>query len=173
MAHVVWDGEGHPRIAKPLTNGVRRVTQHIRAQTTGLGPLPWLAHGLDVLLGRVLLGTSSPLNAEKQEAAFSFLLDEMSQTTEGMGAKLLVVFIPTNYYPPSTGLVTAIAKAKVNFIDTTEDFKRDAPKAYLPTDAHPSAYGHALIAAAVAKAVRERHLLDGAPKTSTYSGGRL
>jgi hypothetical protein len=164
VAHVVWDSEERPRIARPLTNGVRRVAQHIKAQTAGLGLLPWVVHGLDVVLGRVLLGMSSQVNEEKQEAALSSLLNEMSQTTEAIGAKLLVVFIPTNYQPPSAALRKAVAKAKVDFVDTTEDFKRAAPKPYLVNDGHPGAYGHALVADAITKAIRERRLLDRASK---------
>jgi hypothetical protein len=140
------------RIEPPISNGVRRVALQVESESRPLDPLTWVAHNVDVAFGRITMkmNDAPTHDVAKQVAAFQFLMREMASTVESMGAKLLVVFIPTYYEPPPPELVKTITDLNLPFIDMTESFraaKESVP--YLPNDGHPSVAGHALIAKAI------------------------
>jgi hypothetical protein len=61
-----------------------------------------------------------------------------------MGSKLLVVYLPMNYYGPPASLPCVIGK--IRLLDLTERFLRnleaDGPKPYIVGDGHPRAAGN-------------------------------
>ena len=91
----------------------------------------------------------------------SFLLREMERTAAEMGAQLLVVYLPTNYWGPPAGLARVIGN--IRLLDLTESFQRNkeagGPNPYIVGDGHPSAAGNALIAGEIAKYIRREGLL--------------
>ena len=97
----------------------------------------------------------------KKEEALAFVLRELERTVAEMGSKLLVVYIPTNYYGPPEALPRVIGN--IRFLDLTERFKRNKEEGgsnpYIAGDGHPSAAGHALIADEIAKYIRREGLL--------------
>lgn len=167
VAHVTWGTNGRPQITLPLTNGVKRFQLQVTAQTKGLDPVTWITHGVDVAFGRLLLnmGISRTPDDTKKDAALTFLLDEMAQTVDAMGATLLVVYIPTDYAPPPPALLRSNVKLKVPFLDLTDAFRHNREITgnsllYIPGDGHPSVAGHALIAEEIIHAVQEKRLLS-------------
>jgi hypothetical protein len=171
-AHVVWGRDGRPAIAPPASDGVRRARLQGQARLRWLDPVTWTLHGLDVAYGRLSLirGRALETDVAKQEAALEFLLERMAGTADAMGAKLLVVHIPTANAPPPAVLSRAVARLDLPFLDLTAAFARDHPNPatspfYIP-DGHPSAAAHALIAAEIVAFVRRERLwpLDTAPK---------
>ena len=89
------------------------------------------------------------------------LLREMERTAAEMGSRLLVVYLPTNYWGPPAGLAGAIGD--IRLLDLTENFRRNkeagGPNPYIVGDGHPSAAGNALIAREVAAYIRREGLL--------------
>jgi hypothetical protein len=165
VSHVAWNEQGKPYIAPPLSNGVRRLETHVERDFGD--PVSWLVHGGDVIFGRAYQGWTEwhePDDAKKDEA-MAYLLREMHRTTQEMGAKLLVVFLTTNYYgPPDSlpGMVKALG-AGAYYLDTTEAFRKlkaeGGANPYIVGDGHPNATGHALIAREIAVYVRREGLL--------------
>lgn len=177
VSHVAWDDAGKPYIAPPFSNGVRRLQEHQNGDYRS--PWRWLAHGADVIFGRLYYAWSrdrEPDDAKKAEA-MQFLLQRLNQAAAANGSQLLVVFLPTNYYGPPAALPGIIDKVGggIRFLDLTPAFERNrrdgGPNPYIVGDGHPGAAGHALIAAEIARYVRREGLLppDGvsdAPKRS-------
>ncbi len=166
VSHVSWDEAGQSYIALPFSNGVRRLQVHQDGDY--LTPLRWLTHGADVIFGRLYYTWShyrEPDDARKAEAV-QFLLQRMNRMATASGSRLLVVFLPTNYYGPPAALPGIIDKVGegIRYLDLTPAFERNrregGPNPYIVGDGHPSAAGHALIAAEIAKYVRREGLLD-------------
>jgi hypothetical protein len=161
VSHVVWNDRGEPRIAPPWSNGVRRLQQQLSGDYSN--PVSWLTHGLDVIQGRIEYARAVLHEADEAEKdrAMTFLLRELERTTTEIGAQLLVVYIPTNYWGPPAGLARAIGN--IRLLDLTESFRRNkeegGPNLYIVGDGHPSAAAHALIADEIAKYVRREKLL--------------
>ena len=144
---------------------MKRAHLHLRAETGRLAPVTWITHGLDVAFGRIMLRAGKALEADhaRQEEAFEFLLEQLARTVETMGAKLLVVYIPTANDPPPAVLLRSVAKLDLLLLDMTDAFVRDhedpaTSPFYIPGDGHPSVVGHALIEAIVALVRREKIL---------------
>lgn len=166
-SYVAWGHDGRPTIARPASNGVRRAQLQVMAETAGLDPLTRIAHGVDVVLGRLVwrLGRAHEADSPKQEEAFEFLLEQLAGTVQSMGARLLVVHIPTANAPPPAVLLRWVAKRGVPFLDTTPRFVREhmdpaTSPLYIAGDGHPSVAGHALIAEEIAAFVRRAQLLS-------------
>ncbi|MFO1160560.1 MAG: hypothetical protein U1E60_17105 [Reyranellaceae bacterium] len=166
VSHIEWNGEGKPSIAPPASNGVRRLEQHLTGDFTN--PATWLAHGADVIYGRMTYGMSvqNEPDEAKKEQALAFLLREMERTAAAMGSEVLVVFIPTNYWGPSPALSRMIAEigGRLHFLDLTDRFKRNkeegGPNVYIVGDGHPSAAAHAIIADEIARYIDREKLLQ-------------
>lgn len=177
VSHVSWDDADRPYIAPPFSNGVRRLQVHQAGDYRS--PVRWLAHGADVIFGRLYYAWSryrEPDDAKKAEA-MQFLLHRMNRAVAASGAQLLVVFLPTNYYGPPAALPGIVDKVGngIRYLDLTPAFERNrregGPNPYIVGDGHPGVAGHALIAAEIAKYVRREGLLgadgaSGAPKRS-------
>jgi hypothetical protein len=139
----------------------------------------WLTHGADVIFGRLYYTWShyrEPDDARKGEAV-QFLLQRMNRMATASGARLLVVFLPTNYYGPPAALPGIIDKVGegIRFLDLTPAFERNrregGPNPYIVGDGHPGKAGHEIIAAEIAAYVLREGLLgsddaNGAPKKS-------
>jgi hypothetical protein len=170
VSHVSWNDADKPYIAPPFSNGVRRLQEHQSGDYRS--PERWLAHGADVIFGRLYYAWSryrEPDDAKKAEA-MQFLLQRLNRAVAASGAQLLVVFLPTNYYGPPAALPGIIDKVGdgIRFLDLTGAFERNrregGPNPYIVGDGHPGVAGHALIATEIAKYVRGEGLLgaDGA-----------
>lgn len=161
-SHVTWNDAGEPSIAPPSSDGVRRFQQHLAGDFTN--PVTWLSHGIDVIRGRIEYGRaaySTPDDEKKKEEALAFLLREMERSASAMGAKLLVVYLPTNYYSAPQGLQRVIGD--IRLLDLTEAFQRERDRGtnlYIVGDGHPNQAAHELISREVAKYVRENGLLE-------------
>ena len=160
-SHVVWNDAGKPSIAPPSSDGVRRFQQHLSGDFTN--PVTWLSHGIDVIRGRIEYGRaaySTPDDDAKKEEALAFLLREMERSASEIGAKLLVVYLPTNYYSAPQGLQRVIGD--IRLLDLTEAFQRERDKGanlYIVGDGHPNQDAHKLISREIAKYVRDNGLL--------------
>ena len=170
VSHVSWNDADKPYIAPPFSNGVRRLQVHQSGDYRS--PERWLAHGADVIFGRLYYAWSlyrEPDDAKKAEAML-FLLQRLNRAVAASGSQLLVVFLPTNYYGPPAALPGIIDKVGggIRYLDLTGAFERNkrdgGPNPYIVGDGHPGVAGHALIAAEIAKYVRGQGLLgsDGA-----------
>jgi hypothetical protein len=90
----------------------------------------------------------------------------MNQVVTANGARLLVVFLPTNYYGPPAALPGIIDRVGggIRFLDVTGRFERNkkegGPNLYIVGDGHPSSAGHALIAHEIASYVQREGLLE-------------
>jgi hypothetical protein len=163
-SHVAWDGDGHPRIAPPATDGVRRLYAHIKPQHRD--PLTWLSHGADVIVGRAIRrwGEVRQGDDRKREEALTFLLAEMNLAVEAGGAKLLVLYIPINYDAAPPALLRPVNTLELPLLDMTDIFRRSrdagGPGPYIPDDGHLSVAGHAVVADAVAEFADRHHLLE-------------
>ena len=165
VSHIEWNGQGRPAIAPPASNGVRRLEQHLTGDFTN--PMRWLAHGADVIYGRVTyaMAVQNEPDEARKEQALAFLLHEMERTAADMGSQVLVVFIPTNYWEPSSALPRMIAEigGRLRFLDMSEPFKRNkaegGPGVYIVGDGHPSAAAHAIIADEIARYIERERLL--------------
>jgi hypothetical protein len=166
VSHVAWDDRGTPYIAPPASNGVRRLEVHRHGDYRN--PVAWLSHGADVIYGRISLAwtrSHEPDEAKKDEAML-YLLQQMNRVVIDRQARLLVVFLPTNYYGPPAALPGIIDKVGggIDYLDLTDAFARNrrdgGPNPYIVGDGHPSAAGHALIARQVAEHVRKAGLLS-------------
>ena len=160
-SHVTWNEAGEPRIGRPESNGVRRFQQHLAGDFTD--PFSWLDHGIDVIRGRIEYGraTYSTPSDEKKEEALAFLLREMERSASAIRAKLLVVYLPTNYYSAPQGLQRVTRD--IRLLDLTEAFQRERDRGtnlYIVGDGHPNQAAHELISREVAKYVRENGLLE-------------
>ncbi|MPZ32228.1 MAG: hypothetical protein GEV13_14735 [Rhodospirillales bacterium] len=177
VSHVSWDDAGKPYIAPPFSSGVRRL--QVRQSGDYRSPERWLAHGADVIFGRLYHAWSRyrEPDDEKKAEAMQFLLQRMNQAVAASGSGLLVVFLPTNYYGPPTALAGIIDRVGggIRYLDLTGAFERNrqegGPNPYIVGDGHPGVAGHALIAAEIAKYVRREGLLGpdgatGAPQRS-------
>jgi hypothetical protein len=159
-SHVTWNAAGEPYIAPPQSNGVRRFQRHLSGDFTN--PVTWLTHGIDVIRGRIEYAqdTYSTPSDEKKEEALAFLLREMERSASAIGAKLLVVYLPTNYYSAPQGLQRVIGDTRL--LDLTEAFQRQRDKGtnlYIVGDGHPNQAAHELISREIAKYVRDNGLL--------------
>lgn len=158
-SHVAWVN-GAPKIVAPLSNGHRRAWLHVEAQRHGLWPHVWVAHGLDVIFGKILLALDDPYDPAKQSLAMKFLLDQMAATAKSMRAELLVVYVPLyvgakDLKPAPPAVVEATSALHVQLLDLTSTFQQhDAPSLFIPNDGHPNVAGHALIADEIAEALR-------------------
>jgi lysophospholipase L1-like esterase len=159
-SHVAWVN-GAPKIVAPISNGLRRFLLHVEAQRHGLWPHVWVAHGLDVIFGKILLARDDPYDPAKQSLAMKFLLDQMAATAKSMRAELLVVYVPLyvaahmDLKPAPPAVVEATSALHVQLLDLTPTFQRhDAPSLFIPSDGHPNVAGHALIADEIAEALR-------------------
>ncbi len=162
VSHVASDEQGRPRIAPPWSNGVRRLQQQLSGDY--YNPIGWLTHGIDVIQGRVEFARASFDEADeaRKDRAMSFLLRELERTASEMGAQLLVVYLPTNYWGPPAGLARVIGN--IPLLDLTDSFLRNkeagGPNPYIVGDGHPSAAGNALIAGEIAKYIRREGLFE-------------
>lgn len=162
VSHVASDEHGKLRIAPPWSNGVRRLQQELSGDYS-YNPVGWLTHGIDVIQGRIeyARATFDEADEARKDRAMSFLLREMERTAAEMGSRLLVVFLPTNYWGPPAGLSRVIGD--IRLLDLTESFQRNkeagGPDPYIVGDGHPSAAGNALIANEIAKYIRREGLL--------------
>jgi len=160
-SHVAWNAAEEPLIAPPQSNGVRRFQRHLAGDF--LDPVAWLTHGVDVIRGRIEFGRAAygtPTDAKKEEA-LGFLLREMQRSAKEMGAELLVVYLPTNYYSAPEALQRVIGD--IRLLDLTEAFQREKAKGanlYIVGDGHPNQGAHELISREIAKYVRDNGLLQ-------------
>ena len=160
-SHVAWNDAGKPSIAPPSSNGVRRFQQHLAGDF--LDPVTWLTHGVDVIRGRIEYGRAvyGMPTEEKKEEALGFLLREMQRSADEMGAELLVVYLPTNYYSAPDSLQRIVGDTRL--LDLTEAFQREKAKGanlYIVGDGHPNQAAHELISREIAKYVRDNGLLE-------------
>jgi hypothetical protein len=159
VSHVAWVN-GVPTSAAPLSNGLRRFWLHAEAQRHGLWPHVWVAHGLDIIFGKILLARDDPYDPAKQTLAMKYLLDQMAATAKSMRAELLVVYVPVyvaamDLKPAPPAVVEATSALHVQLLDLTPTFRQhDAPSLFIPNDGHPNVAGHALIADEIAEALR-------------------
>ncbi|MDB5487262.1 MAG: hydrolase family protein [Reyranella sp.] len=159
-SHVTWNDAGEPLIAPPQSNGVRRFQRHLAGDFSN--PMTWLTHGVDVIRGRIEYGRaaySAPSDAKKEEA-LAFLLREMGRSANKIGAELLVVYLPTNYYSAPEALQRVIGD--IRLLDLTGAFQREKAKGanlYIVGDGHPNQAAHELISQEIAKYVRDNGLL--------------
>lgn len=162
VSHVTTDGGGKLRIAPPWSDGVGRLQRQLAGDY--YNPVSWLMHGIDVIQGRIEYARATFDEAAEatKDRAMSFLLREMERTAAEMGTRLLVVYLPTNYWGPPAGLARAIGD--IRLLDLTESFQRNkqagGPNPYIVGDGHPSAAGHALIADEIARYIRREGLLE-------------
>lgn len=159
-SHVAWNEAGEPSIARPPSNGVRRFQRHLSGDF--LNPVTWLSHGIDVIRGRIEYGRAaySAPSDEKKEEALAFLLREMERSADEMGAELLVVYLPTNYYSAPEALRRVIGD--IRLLDLTEAFQREKARGanlYIVGDGHPNQAAHQLISQEIAKYIRDNGLL--------------
>ncbi len=159
-SHVTWNAAGEPYIAPPESNGVRRFQRHLAGDFTN--PVTWLTHGVDVIRGRIeyAQATYSTPTDRKKEEALGYLLREMERSAKAIGAKLLVVYLPTNYYSAPEALPRLIGD--IRLLDLTQAFRRERDKGanlYIVGDGHPNRAAHELISREIAKYVRENGLL--------------
>ncbi len=165
VSHVAWDADGKPYIAPPLSDGARRAYDHLMG--AGWNPLAWLAHGLDVIRGRIEYAWYRSRIPDRSwgEKAFAYLLDEMRRDVADMGAELLVVYIPTGHEPAPPELGRHIGTTRL--LDLTEVFERHRREGgaplYVVDDGHPNEVAHALIAREITRYVRENRLLPAGP----------
>jgi len=151
-SYVSLNAHGTPEIRPPRTNGVRRADLQIQYEQKGLGPVQWAVHGVDVIVGRVLLRAADAAASDPhvQAAAMDFLLSEMVKTTRAIGASLIVVFIPARdeMLPAPAQLSRLSQQLGFRLLDATQSIRASGAPAtlYLP-DGHPNRAGHALIAA--------------------------
>lgn len=159
-SHVVED-QGRLRIAPPWSNGVQRLQEQLSGSYRT--PARWLTHGLDVIRGRAEFAWAGFDEADeaRKDRAMGFLLSEMERSAAEMGSRLLVVYLPTNYWGPPAGLAKTIGN--VPLLDLTQAFHRNREAGglnpYIVGDGHPSADGNALIAREVAAHIRREGLL--------------
>lgn len=159
-SHVTWNAAGEPYIAPPESNGVRRFQRHLAGDFTN--PVTWLTHGVDVIRGRIeyAQATYSTPTDRKKEEALGYLLREMERSATAIGAKLLVVYLPTNYYSAPEALPRLIGD--IQLLDLTQAFQRERDKGanlYIVGDGHPNRAAHELISREIAKYVRDNGLL--------------
>ncbi len=160
VSHVAWDAAGQLRVAPPLSDGVTRAQQHVDGWS--YNPATWLAHGFDVIRGRLEKSWDDdhfPTLARREEA-FAFELHDMQRTVADMGAELLVVYIPWRYEPAPPELMRAIGKTRL--LDLTSAFERHraaGEQLYVVDDGHPNAAAHAIIADEVERYIRREGLL--------------
>jgi len=159
-SHVTWNAAGEPYIAPPQSNGVRRFQRHLSGDYTN--PVTWLTHGIDVIRGRIEYAeaTYSTPSDQKKEEALGFLLRNMERSAAEIGARLLVVYLPTNYYSAPEALPRVIGD--IRLLDLTKAFQRERDKGanlYIVGDGHPNRAAHELIAREIAKYVRDNGLL--------------
>lgn len=133
-----------------MTNGVRRTDLQIRYEKNGLPPAQWLAHGADVIVGRLLsrLAEAKASNRRLQTRAMEFLLSEMAKATRAIGASLVLVYIPARNEtsPAPAQLLQLSQQLGFRFPDVTRSIgARSAGSLYLP-NGHPNKAGHELIA---------------------------
>ncbi|MGQ3299426.1 hypothetical protein [Reyranella sp.] len=160
-SHVAWNEAGQPSIARPRSNGVQRFQRHLAGDF--LDPVTWFTHGIDVVRGRIEYGlaTYGTPTDEKKEEALAYLLREMQRSADQIGAKLLVVYLPTNYYSAPKALPRVIGD--IELLDLTEAFQRERDKGvnlYIVGDGHPNRDAHELIAREIAKYVGDKDLLE-------------
>lgn len=161
VSHVTTDEQGKLRIAPPWSNGVRRLQEQLSGDYRN--PVSWLTHGIDVIHGRIEYARATFREADEAEKdrAMGFLLRELESTVAAMGAKLLVVYLPTNYYGPPAGLAKIVGN--IRLLDLTESFLKNreagGPNPYIVGDGHPSAAGNKLMADEIAKYIRREGLL--------------
>jgi hypothetical protein len=170
VAHVAWDRQGRAYIARPSSDGVARLRLHMRADRQGLDPWNWIVHGVDVAIARVRyqMANDAALDAAKQNAALTFLIEQMAFTTREMNATLLVVFLPdVSMLPTPEVLANSAARLGYAFLDLRPVFMRmdetNRRSLFLKDDGHPSPAGHGVIARELIAFIRGKRLLAGGP----------
>jgi hypothetical protein len=175
--HVVLDANGNPSIVPPAADGIRRTELYAKNLTQGLDPLTWVAHGVDVVRGRVQQWRSdkAALNDNLQVRGLDRALEEMKRATDAAGAKLLVVLM---YYKGSAippGLPDTIRRLNLDVLDLEPAYHRyesvpGRPPLHPATDAHPTAAGHQLIADELVAHIRNARVLaaTSAPSSPTH-----
>jgi hypothetical protein len=165
-AHVAWDREAQPYIARPWSNGVARVHLQMRAERGRLDPLTWMVHGLDVAVARVRyqIANATAADQARQNAAFEFLIGQMALAARDLKSALLIVFLPEQSMLPAPGFLSrSAAQLGYNFLDLRPVFMKIEETArqdlYLQNDGHPSAAGHALVAQELIAFIRRENLL--------------
>jgi hypothetical protein len=155
QAHARWKS-GAVEIRGPGTNGVRRARTQHSAQTDGLDPVTWLAHGLDVAAGRILLSLSRAAEPDlaTRQRILEALIEKMADTASEMHARLLVVFIATQDQKKPPGWLGRSGRYDV--IDMTQPFQQNGPDSWIMDDGHISAAAHRMIASAVKQYWAER-----------------
>lgn len=159
-SHVAWNDSGQPSIGRPQSNGVQRFQRHLAGDF--LDPVTWLTHGIDVVRGRIeyALASYGTPSDEKKEEALAFLLRDMQRSADEIGAKLVVVYLPTNYYSAPEALPRVIGD--IDLLDLTEAFRRErdaGANLYIVGDGHPNRAAHELISREIARHVRDKGLL--------------
>lgn len=160
-SHVAWNEAGQPSIARPQSNGVQRFQRHLAGDF--LDPVTWLTHGIDVVRGRLEYGLATYATPadEKKEEALAYLLREMQRSADQIGAKLLVVYLPTNYYSAPAALPRVIGD--IDLLDLTDAFQRERDRGanlYIMGDGHPNRAAHELMSREIARHVRDKGLLE-------------
>jgi len=161
VSHVVFNADGRPRIAPPTSDGVTRALLQVKAEREWLDPLTWIAHGVDVIYGRILWSEANKtlLDRTAQEKALEFLLAELAKTSQSIGSRLLLVYFPGATKIPDV-LVNSASKLGVPLLDLSPAYQAyqatpGAPSLVLgPNDTHPSVAGHALTASEIASFIR-------------------
>jgi hypothetical protein len=167
-SHVAWNERGQPYIARPRSDGVKRIQLHVQAEKNGLDPLTWIIHGFDVAIAKAIARAAelAAMNKAKQDAALEYLTGEIARVTSEMSAKLLIVYIPAETpSPPPDMLSQSASRLGYRFLDLLPAFTnfkkvRGNPSLYLPNDGHPSAAAHALIADELVSFIRQENLLS-------------
>jgi hypothetical protein len=179
VSHVVFDADRRPRIAPPWSDGVTRAQLQVKGEREWLDPLTWIVHGVDVIYGRVLWAEANKtlLDRPGHEKALEFLLGELAKTSRSIGAHLLFVHLSQGAKAPDV-LVNSAAKLGVPLLDLWPAYQAyqataGAPSLVLaPTDSHPNAAGHALIASEIASFIRNAGWLkeSGDAKATLQTG---
>jgi sugar phosphate isomerase/epimerase len=159
--------DGRLEIAPPISNGVRRLDRQLKREKAALDPFTWVMHGIDVILARISWSRSreSWLDSGKQEASLDYLLEQMVDTTNELGAKLLVVYIPLSHQDQApAALLKPVERLQVPFLDLSpilREYREGVrnPPLYIAGDGHPSVAGHRLISEAIISFVNQRTLL--------------
>ena len=149
-SYVAMGAQGSPEIRPPMSNGVRRWDLQTQYEKKGLSPGQWVVHGADVILGRVLsrVARSEASDPRLQATAMEFLLSEMVKTTRGIGASLVIVYIPAGgETSPAPAQLSQLSQLLgFRFLDVTQSMHANsAASLYLP-DGHPNKAGDELIA---------------------------
>jgi len=163
VAHVAFDANGNPFIAKPVTSHLyyQHIEDIIKDHKFGLKDVYWEI----VRTLNFIPKWESRIDRYDERQIISgmrFLMMEMVRETQKTGAKLIIVYIPYpgDIKPPPKEFMEAIgailAANKAVFVDLTVPFlESQRRREVLSTpDNHPNALGHKLIAHNVEPLIR-------------------